>query len=365
MTQAQLQRSLGLYLTPMQVPEAAPDLAAIDPERVGILEGSSERVGGTTLLVRPGQRGELVINLSNSGDRPLQVFLQVEGDFPAAWYSLTLETAELDSRQGTTAVMFFDVPANFFERYDILPAAGPQRLDYRLHLRAIALEGTSGRQLQETAILTVSVRPPSLYLNFVPNLYREVDFIGRLLALFEQAFEPAVHTLNAMWAHLDPLTAPEALLPFLAEWVGWPLDARWSIPQQRQLIHRALEIYRWRGTRRGLRLYLHLYTSLPLRGTSPDGHPFIEIQDRAAEGLTLGKSRMGVNAIVGGGRPFHFSVILRPPPDLPLDEALVRTIIEQEKPAFCTYELSVLPGEGLERDGPESGSASTDLAAVL
>ena len=66
----------------------------------------------------------------------------------------------------------------------------------------------------------------------------------------------------------------------------------------------------------------------------------------------------------GGGRPFHFSVILRPPSSARLDEGLVRTIIEQEKPAFCTYELAILPATDREGNRLESDSVPPDRAAV-
>jgi phage tail-like protein len=72
------------------------------------------------------------------------------------------------------------------------------------------------------------VRPDSRYLKFLPTVYREVDLIGRLLKVFEQSLDPAIQTLEMLWAYLDPLTAPEALLPFLAYWVGWPSDVNWS-----------------------------------------------------------------------------------------------------------------------------------------
>jgi hypothetical protein len=45
--------------------------------------------------------------------------------------------------------------------------------------------------------------------------------------------------------------------------------------------------------------------------------------------------------MIGGGRPYHFIVRLRSQPPGLIDEQLVRHIIEQEKPAFCTYELYI------------------------
>ena len=46
--------------------------------------------------------------------------------------------------------------------------------------------------------------------------------------------------------------------------------------------------------------------------------------------------------MLGGGRPYHFIVRLRPDQRNQIDERLVRDIIEREKPAFCTYELELI-----------------------
>ena len=129
---------------------------------------------------------------------------------------------------------------------------------------------------------------------------------------------------------------------FLAHWVGWQISPDLSLNQQRELIAQALEIYRWRGTRRGLRLSLHLATGLPLE-TSPGTEPAIAITETFGSGLVLGETHLGPEAIMGGTKPFHFSVTLRQPPGLDLDENLIRKTIEQEKPAFCTYDLAIMP----------------------
>jgi hypothetical protein len=51
---------------------------------------------------------------------------------------------------------------------------------------------------------------------------------------------------------------------------------------------------------------------------------------------------MGQDSMIGGGRPYHFIVRLRPDQPDQIDEQLVRDIIEREKPAFCTYELDLV-----------------------
>ncbi|NEQ97309.1 MAG: phage tail protein, partial [Cyanothece sp. SIO2G6] len=213
-------------------------------------------------------------------------------------------------------------------------------LQGQIHIHA-TVEG-SGQRHTQMRPFNVFVRPDSLYLNFLPDFYREVDFIGRYLKIFEQGFEPVVQTLETLWANLDPLTASQAMLPFLAHWVGWPTKVPWDTPTQRRLIRRAMELYRWRGTRRGLRLYLHLYSGLSLdQPDTPEAQRQISIQEIFNEGFKLGRARLGNDTIMGGSRPYHFIVRLRSPHSHPLDETLIRTIIDQEKPAFCTYDLYI------------------------
>ncbi|MEM9485619.1 MAG: phage tail protein, partial [Cyanobacteria bacterium P01_F01_bin.116] len=69
----------------------------------------------------------------------------------------------------------------------------------------------------------------------------------------------------------------------------------------------------------------------------------IGIHENFSQGHVLGHTVMGESTILSGNIPYHFNVRLRPPEDYPLDETLIHTIIEQEKPAFCTYNLAVEP----------------------
>jgi len=186
------------------------------------------------------------------------------------------------------------------------------------------------------------IRPYSKYVNLLPVLYREVDLVGRFMKIFEQAFDPVVQSFNLMWANLDALTAPQTLLLFLAHWVAWPVDPIWDIKAQWRLIRRAMELYRWRGTRKGLRLYLHLYTDLPLDEHLPqEADKHISITEPFGQGFVLGAAKLGEDAVLGGGQPYHFVVRLRPKSSDELSEQLIRRIIDQEKPAFTTYDLFI------------------------
>lgn len=363
---------LSITLTPMQV---APAPSAGSSAIAAPLDSDPS---GCRLRLSPGEPSELVVQVRNDRDQALGVTLRVEGNFPPGWYQVGQEGNFLPPGRQMDAVVRFSLPADHFEQLTLGPGE-------RLHLDyqgQVVLEGrvlpeapppdfpdpagaeapqsppdspqaqtpqetsaivplpppsVSPLVWQSTAAFTLVVRPHSLYPQFLPTLYQEVDFIGRLLAIFEQTFEPDVHTLESLWAYLDPLTAPTDLLPFLAHWVGWQAIPLWPLNQQRRLIRRALEIYRYRGTRQGLRLFLHLYTQLPLAAEAGA----IAIEEIFTRGFVMGDTHLGRNAILGGGKPFHFRVRLRPPLGHSLDEGLIRTIIEQEKPAFCTYDLVI------------------------
>jgi phage tail-like protein len=343
MTQARSGQSLHLRLSPMQFSESNP---APRGELTGTM-ATQATVTGCNVLLHPGEPSELLVQIENIGRRTLHLDLQVEGDFPSEWCRIGMEGRAVVPGQRMEVVLYFQPPSHFFEDNQLQDDS--LILDYQSRLIAyytsenIAEDTlTTDRRLLESAAFNLYVRPRSLYLNFLPALYREVDFIGRFLKVFEQAFEPDVQTLDVLWAHLNPLTAPKAMLPFLAHWVAWPMDPRWSLQKQRRLIHQAMEIYRWRGTRRGLRLYLHLYTDLPLDDEVPrEADKHIGIEEVFGDGFVVSTTRLGEDSIIGGGRPFHFIVTLRPEPDLQIDQGLVRHIIEQEKPAFCTYELYI------------------------
>jgi phage tail-like protein len=333
---------LSMTLTPMQLPIATPPPPTFQGTALDMpLEGLPQ---GCCLRLSPGEPSELVVQVRNDRDQPLAVRLRVGGNVPAAWCRVGLEGNALPPKRQMDAVVYFEIPDDYFEQQSLSPGAS-LRLDYEGKVMLEGVDPESGRVLwQSSAPFTLMVRPHSLYPRFLPDIYKEVDFIGRLLVIFEQTFEPAVQAMDVLWAHLDPLTAPVTLLPFLAHWVGWEGLPQWPLAQQRRLIRQAMEIYRFRGTRRGLRLYLHLYTGLPLDDVdTPEGDRHIAIEEMFTRGFVVGTAALGADAVLGGGRPYHFQVRLRPPADEPVDEALVRTIIEQEKPAFCTYTLLVEP----------------------
>lgn len=342
--------TLDLQLVPLRLTEAAP---------VPTGTGSELAIAGSQnqdIVLRPAEPHEVSIRLENRSARPLNFELRAVGNFPSEWCEILTPTTSLQPHQQQEAVLLFRVPPDYFEQTGALAAGDHHTLDYSGNLEVYAAHDDAPRQLVETAVFNVFVRPTSLYSDFVPSIYRQSDFLNRFLALFEQAFEPDVEILDNFWAYLDPLLAPESLLPFLAHWVGWPLQPQLNLNEQRQLIRHAMTIYRWRGTRRGLRFALHLVTGLPLDvQAASENERHIGIYESFSRGFVLGETQIGQDATLGGGQPYHFSVRLRLLPGMELERAAIETTIEREKPAFCTYDLMLEPaGSGPDANGQQS-----------
>ncbi|MEY2225874.1 MULTISPECIES: phage tail protein [Streptomyces] len=92
----------------------------------------------------------------------------------------------------------------------------------------------------------------------LPALYADDDFAQRFTAGLDTVLAPVFTTLDNLPSYLDPRLAPADFLSWLASWVGGVDDPRWPIELRREAVARAVELHRWRGTRRGLTEALRL-----------------------------------------------------------------------------------------------------------
>ncbi|MFD8980873.1 phage tail protein [Streptomyces sp. NPDC059564] len=86
----------------------------------------------------------------------------------------------------------------------------------------------------------------------LPALYAEDDFAQRFTAGLDTVLAPVFSTLDNLSSYFDPRLAPADFLSWLATWVGGMDDPRWPVGLRREAVARAVELHRWRGTRRGL-----------------------------------------------------------------------------------------------------------------
>ena len=64
-----------------------------------------------------------------------------------------------------------------------------------------------------------NLRDESSYLQYLPPLYRDDEFMGQFILIFEDLMKPLENTVNNLAMYFDPLLIPEPLLPWLAFWV--------------------------------------------------------------------------------------------------------------------------------------------------
>jgi phage tail-like protein len=175
------------------------------------------------------------------------------------------------------------------------------------------------------------VRPESSYLQYLPGLYRDDEFMGQFLLIFEDIMKPLENTVDNLALYFDPRITPESLLQWLASWADLALDPTWPIERRRELVSSAAELYRWRGTKRGLTEYLRIYT-----GSIPEIAEYIP-------GMRLDReTKLGINTQLGSsGEGHHFTVSLELDGNNEVNIDTVRSIIESQKPAHTVYTLQI------------------------
>jgi phage tail-like protein len=160
----------------------------------------------------------------------------------------------------------------------------------------------------------------SSYLDYLPGIYSGNDFLARYLLIFETIFEPVSRTVGNIPDYFDPNIAPSDVLPWLGSWLGLLLDERWPDARRRELIRSAADLYRWRGTRRGLEQFIRVYTGISPEITEPSLSEISASRDLA----------------------FRFTVRLTIPVGVDVDRDLLEQIIDLEKPAFAAGTLEII-----------------------
>ncbi len=169
-----------------------------------------------------------------------------------------------------------------------------------------------------------SVKPLELdrstYLKYLPDTYREDNFIGRFLLIFESILSPIEGMVGNIDYYFDPDITPAECLPWLASWFGLVLDEHWPEIKRRELIRSAVDLYQWRGTKRGLSEFIRLYT-----GLSP------EILEPGIGGKEANKDMTS-----------FFIVRVKKSDSDEMKADVLDSIIEMEKPAHASYRVEFI-----------------------
>ena len=157
----------------------------------------------------------------------------------------------------------------------------------------------------------------------LPAVYQEGDFGMRFVGALETLLDPIVAVLDALPAHFSADHAPRDVLDLLSAWLGVDLDESQTPAQRREMVRKAAELGRRRGTRAGMELALSLaFPKLPLRVGDLGG-----VRTDPPEG--------------GTDAPAATFIVYCDTPIAEETQAAVARCIEQYKPVHTTYRLRV------------------------
>ena len=257
------------------------------------------------------------------------------------------ETFVSDSPEGTQIAWRLpanDAQAEFnLEIVTVLQHPGQEL--YMEYLVSNAFLYDADGQEYGTESVRIMVKTQGNYMNFLPEIYRKDDLMGRFLMLFESFWKPIEQQIRQVSCYFDPDLTPESMLPWLASWVGAYWDEYLPVDRQRLLLRTAVSHYQRRGTRYALEEFLKVYSN---------GE--VEVTEHPARNLVLSEdARMGRRIALGkGNSPHTFSVDVKMPLDsfnIPetMDEKTIEHVFRQKlnamitlhKPAHTDHQLSL------------------------
>lgn len=178
------------------------------------------------------------------------------------------------------------------------------------------------------------------YIKWLPAIYQRSDTTGRnvvrdVLWLVQHMFGSIDNILDTIHTYFDSYETPSAFLPWLAGWSAMLLEPDWPENKKRRLIKKAMELYRLRGTVRGLKLFISLFT-----GMEPD---LIE-NEWPFKGFCIGvSSTVGIDTVIlPPVDKCHSFVVLMPHEfkDTSPEEIIrLHEIVDRERPSHSTYML--------------------------
>lgn len=185
------------------------------------------------------------------------------------------------------------------------------------------------------------------YMELLPAIFRRSDAVGRNIVrdicfIFEHLFGSVDELLDRGFTYYDPLECPPHFLTWLASWTAMVLDHEWPIEKKRALLKRSVDLYRIRGTARGLALFLKLFIG---------SEPHIEENKWPFRGFRIGaEARIGIDTVVlppvDLAHCFTITVPMKFTDVTPEMVVRVHEIIRMEKPAHVQYYLRFAADDG-------------------
>ncbi len=287
------------------------------------------------LVVEAGAAIETVVEIRSAIGEPVDTFeectLRVR-DLPDGWYTLSTERLRVPAGGSGQALLAIHPPHD-----DPSAALGE-------HPFTVEVTPDSGGVVELSARLLAL--PPggeslqSRLLEYLPAVYRGDPFIARFLLIFQSIIDPIERTIDYTHHYLDPDLTPARFLPWLASWVGIELDPALDEASQRELVRRAVELHRWKGTRRALREELRIRTGA--RALIAENF----------DGMRLGQDAcLGLNTNLGVRRDHCIAVTLAAGPESTVEQRQADAVVQELKPAHVGHVVRIVPAPRSPRGG--------------
>src|SRR2546421_4260335 len=197
----------------------------------------------------------------------------------------------------------------------------------------------AGDELNDERVIKVEIatRP---WIQFLPGIYGDADeenadFLQRFLLISAHLTSGIEERLEYLHEFFDPRLTQAGFLPWLAGWLAMPLLEGWDEEKRREIIQRVPELYRLRGTARGLKLALRLFADVQAE---------IHEGEWPYPGMVIGRSStIGKDTVLSP--PVFISqcfTVELPDQRGEVSRQRLRTVqalVENEKPAHAQYAL--------------------------
>jgi len=195
-----------------------------------------------------------------------------------------------------------------------------------------------GSEQNAPVLRSLEVRyPRETMLSDLPAIYQRHepsrDFLSRFLSLFQTMLETTDARIEQAARSFDPGGVPATSLAWLLGWLGIDAEDYWTEAQLRELLRKAPEINRLRGTRYALETIIEIYTGeKPIILEYDQVKPLKEIPE-------LGEAVSQLYA----SEPNSFNVLVKAEhADTETKRVTLQHLIEKYKPAFTAFKLIVL-----------------------
>lgn len=280
------------------------------------------------LTVEAGSTVETSISvgpLANAWADSFQEFdVRVHG-LPENWYNLSAERLRVRAGQSGDVLLVIRPPYE-----DLAHPLG----EYQFGITVTPSEGGETTTLpgRLLALAPGSTELRSRLLQYLPAVFRGDTFLSRFLLIYQSILDPIEETIDNTHHYLDPGTAPTEFLSWLASWVGLNLDPGLDEARQRDLIRRAVELHRWKGTRRGLREELRIRT----------GGRALIVEN--FDGLRLGQdASLGLNTNLGVRCDQFVAVTLATNGGRETSQQDADALVQELKPAHVGHVVRTVP----------------------